>query len=50
MVMNMRIAMGLKKDFGKKSKIVALGAAELIGIYNPSNESLKILSRNDCRN
>ena len=48
MAMNMRIAMGLKKDFGKKSKIVALGVAELIGIYDPSNESLKVLSRNDC--
>ena len=46
--MNMRIAMGLEKDFGKESNIVALGAAELIGIYDPSNESLEVLSRNDC--
>ena len=46
--MNMRIAMGLKKDFGKESNIVALGAAKLIAIYDPSNESLEVLSRNDC--
>ena len=48
MAMNMRIAMGLKKDFGKESNIVALGAAKLIGIYDPIDESLEILSRNDC--
>jgi len=46
--MNMRIAMGLKKDFGKESSIVVLGAARLIGIYDPSNESLEILNRNNC--
>lgn len=28
----MRIAMGLKKDFGEKSNIVALGAEKLIGM------------------
>ena len=33
MARNMRIAMDLKKDFGKESNIVALGAAKLIGIY-----------------
>jgi len=36
MAMNMRIAMGLKENFGKESKIVALGAAELIGIMTPA--------------
>ncbi len=48
MAMNMRIAMGLKKNLGKESNIVALGAAELIGIYDPNNKSLEVLSRNDC--
>lgn len=38
MAMNMQIAMGLKENFGKESKIVALGAAELIGIYDPGKE------------
>jgi len=46
--MNMRIAMGLKKDFGKESDIVALGAAKLIGIYDPTKNNLEILRRNDC--
>jgi len=46
--MNMRIAMGLKKDCGKESYIVALGAAKLIGIYDPSKKDLKVLSRKDC--
>jgi len=44
----MRIAMGLKKDFGKESNIVALGTAKVIGIYDPSNEKLEVLSRKDC--
>jgi hypothetical protein len=46
--MNMRIAMGLKKDYGIQSKIVALGAAKLIGIYDPSKDNLEVLSRKDC--
>ena len=48
MAMNMRIAMGLKKDFGKESNIVALGAAKLIGIYDPGKKKLEVLSRKDC--
>ena len=48
MAMNMRIAMGLKKDFGRESSIVALGAAKLIGIYDPTKKKLEILSRKDC--
>ena len=46
--MNMRIAMGLKKDFGKESSIVSLGAAKLIGIYDPVKKNLEILNRNNC--
>ena len=46
--MNMRIAMGLKKDFGKESNIVALGTAKLIGIYDPNKKDLEVLSRKDC--
>ena len=48
MAMNMRIAMGLKKDFGKESNIVTLGAAKLIGIYDPGKKKLEVLSRKDC--
>ena len=44
----MRIAMGLKKDFGKESNIVALGTAKLIGIYNPGKKQVIELSRKDC--
>lgn len=46
--MNMRIAMGLKKDYGEQSKIVALGAAKLIGIYDPDKNDLQVLSRRNC--
>ena len=46
--MNMRIAMGLKENIGMESSIVALGAAELIGIYDPTKKKLEILSRNVC--
>lgn len=46
--MNVRIAMGLKEDLGKESQIVALGAAELIGIYDPNRETLEVLNRKDC--
>ena len=46
--MNMRIAMGLKKNCGKQSKIVALGAAKLIGVYDPNKNDLQVLSRKDC--
>ena len=28
--------------------LIALGVAKLIAIYDPSNESLEVLSRNDC--
>ena len=38
MAMNMEIAMGMKKDFGRESNIAALGAAKLIGRYDPGNE------------
>ena len=44
----MRIAMGLKENIGMESSIVALGAAELIGIYDPTKKKLEILSRNGC--
>lgn len=44
----MRIAMGLKKDSGKESDVVALGASELIGIYDSSKKELQVLSRKDC--
>lgn len=46
--MNMRIAMGLNKNYGKQSKIVALGAAKLIGIYDPNKNDLQVLTRKDC--
>jgi len=44
----MRIAMGLKENIGMESSIVALGAAKVIAIYNPDNDTLEVLNREDC--
>ncbi len=46
--MNMRIAMGLKKNMGRESNIVALGAAQVIAVYDSENNTVEILNRKDC--
>ena len=45
----MRIAMGLKKNMGRESNIVALGAAKVIAVYDPENDTVEILNRTDCQ-
>jgi len=44
----MRIAMGLAENAGRESTIVALGAAKLIAIYDPTKDVLEVLPREDC--